>query len=163
MAALAVCAIVAATGHTATDSQAPPPASGHDTPPADPGLQRGNAFQPGYHAVPGVEQAQPAAGPGPGQEPRADADPAQGTGDLVVQVDGAGQGVRLGVALQQGDRNAEAGEQQGGGAADRAGADDEDAVLAAGMELGAMAVFMVVVPFSAVCGRFAGAMAGSGC
>ena len=46
MVALAVCAIVAATGHTATGSQAPPLASGHDTPPADPGLQRGNAFQP---------------------------------------------------------------------------------------------------------------------
>ena len=53
----------------------------------------------GHHAVPGVEQAQPAAGPGPGQEPLADADPVQGPGDLVVQVHRAGQRVGLRVAL----------------------------------------------------------------
>src|SRR4029450_9842453 len=45
---------------------------------------------------------------------------------LVVDVDGAGQRVGLGVALDDGDGNAAVGEQQRGGAADRAGADDDD-------------------------------------
>ena len=74
----------------------------------------------GHHAVPGVEQPQPAAGPGPGQEPFADADPVQGAGDLVVQVHRAGQGMGLGVAFQQGDGNPVVGEQEGRGAAGRA-------------------------------------------
>ena len=50
----------------------------------------------GHHAVPGVQQPQPAAGPGPGQESLADADPVQGPGNLVVQVHRAGQRMRLG-------------------------------------------------------------------
>jgi hypothetical protein len=48
------------------------------------------AAELGHHPVPGVEQAQPAAGPGAGQEGVADADAVQGTGNLVVEVDGAG-------------------------------------------------------------------------
>ena len=47
------------------------------------------AAELGHDAVPGVQQAQSAAGPGPGQEALADADPVQGPGDLVVQVHGA--------------------------------------------------------------------------
>ena len=73
----------------------------------------------GHHAVPGVQQAQPAAGPGPGQETLADADPAQDPGDLVVQVHRAWQRVRLGVAFQQGDGNPGVGEQEGRSAAGR--------------------------------------------
>jgi hypothetical protein len=42
------------------------------------------AAELGHHAVAGVEQAQSAAGPGPGQEALADADPVQGPGDFVV-------------------------------------------------------------------------------
>jgi len=84
------------------------------------------AAELGHDAVPGVEQAQPAAGPGPGQELLADADPVQGPGDLVVQVHGAGEGMGFGVAFQEGDGYPEAGEQQGCGAANRAGADDDD-------------------------------------
>ena len=68
------------------------------------------AAELGHDAVAGVEQAQPAAGPGPGQEFLADADPVQGPGDLVVQVHRAGQGVGLGVAFQQGDGDPEVGE-----------------------------------------------------
>ena len=71
----------------------------------------------GHHAMPGIQQAQPAAGPGPGQETLADADPVQGPGDLVVQVHRAGQRMRLGPAFQQGDGDAEIGEQEGRGAA----------------------------------------------
>ena len=74
----------------------------------------------GHHAVLGVQQAQPAAGPGPGQEALAHADPVQGPGDLVVQVHRARQRMRLGVAFEQGDGNAVVGEQQGHGAAGRA-------------------------------------------
>ena len=87
----------------------------------------------GHHAVPGVEQAQSAAGPGPVQESLADADPVQDPGDLVVQVHRAGQRVGLGVAFQQGDRDAEVGEQEGRGAAGRAGADDDDGLLGRGV------------------------------
>ena len=71
------------------------------------------AAELGHDAVAGVEQAQPAAGPGPGQESFADADPVQGPGDLVVQVYRAGQGVGLGVAFQQGDGDPGIGEQEG--------------------------------------------------
>ncbi len=74
----------------------------------------------GHHAMLGIQQAQAAAGPGPGQESLADADPVQGPGDLVVQVHRAGQRMRPGPAFQQGDGNAEVGEQEGRGAADRA-------------------------------------------
>ena len=91
------------------------------------------AAELGHHAVPGVEQAQPAAGPGPGQEALADADPVQGPGDLVVQVHRAGQRVGLGVAFQQGDGNPEVGEQEGRGAAGRAGADDDDGLAGRGV------------------------------
>ena len=77
------------------------------------------AAELGHHAVAGVEQAQSAAGPGPGQEALADADPVQGPGDLVVQVHRAGQRVGLGVAFQQGDGDAGVGEQEGRGAAGR--------------------------------------------
>jgi hypothetical protein len=42
------------------------------------------AAELGHHAVAGVEQPQPAAGPGPGQEALGHADPVQGPGDLVV-------------------------------------------------------------------------------
>ena len=68
------------------------------------------AAELGHHAVAGVEQAQPAAGPGPGQESLAHADPVQGPGDLVVQVHRAGQRVRLGLAFQQGNGDPEVGE-----------------------------------------------------
>ena len=91
------------------------------------------AAELGHHAVAGVEQAQPAAGPGPGQESLADADPVQGPGDLVVQVHRAGQGVGLGVAFQQGDGDPGIGEQEGHGAAGRAGADDDDGLLGHGV------------------------------
>jgi hypothetical protein len=49
----------------------------------------------------------------------------EGAGDLVVEVDGAGQRVGTRVALKHGDRDAVVGQQQRGGAADRAGADDD--------------------------------------
>ena len=49
------------------------------------------AAELGHHAVPGVEQAQSAAGPGPGQETLGHADPVQDPGHLVVQVHRAGQ------------------------------------------------------------------------
>ena len=91
------------------------------------------AAELGHHAVPGVEQAQSAAGPGPGQESLADADPVQGPGDLVVQVHRAGQRVGLGVAFQQGDGNPEVGEQEGRGAAGRSCADDDDGFLGCGV------------------------------
>ena len=80
----------------------------------------------GHHPVLGVEQAQPAARPGPGQEFLADADAVQDPGHLVVEVHRAGQRVRLGVPFQQGDRDPGAGEQQGCRGADRAGADHDD-------------------------------------
>ena len=94
------------------------------------------AAELGHDAVIGVEQAQPAARPGPGQESLADADPPKRPGDFVIEVDGARQRMGLGVAFQQGDGYPEVGEQEGGGAADRAGADDDDAVSAAGVCLG---------------------------
>ena len=59
----------------------------------------------GHHLVPGVEQAQPAARPGPGQEAVADAETVQDPGDLVVEVHRARQRMRLEVAFQQGDRD----------------------------------------------------------
>ena len=99
----------------------------------------------GHHAVAGVQQAQPAAGPGPGQESLAHPDPVQGPGDLVVQVDRAGQGVGLGVALQQGDGDPEIGEQEGNGTAGRSCAHGDDGFLGGGV--------LVVhgrVPFSAL-------------
>lgn len=71
----------------------------------------GGAAELGHHPVPGVEQAQPAGGPGGGQEGVADADAVQGAGDLVVEVDRAGQRVGLWVAFDQGDRDAAVGEQ----------------------------------------------------
>ncbi len=80
----------------------------------------------GHHEVPGVQQAQSAAGPGPGQEALAHADPVQDPGDLVVQVDRPGQRVGLPVAFQQGDGNPGVGEQEGRGTPGRAGADDDD-------------------------------------
>ena len=91
------------------------------------------AAELGHHAVPGVEQAQSAAGPGPGQESLAHADPVQGPGDLVVQVYRAGQRVGLGVAFQQGDGDPGVGEQERRGAAGRAGADDDDGFLGCGV------------------------------
>ena len=87
------------------------------------------AAELGHHAVAGVEQAQPAAGPGPGQESLADADPVQDPGDLVVQVYRAGQGVGLGVAFQEGDGDPEVGEQEGRGAAGRSCAHGDDGFL----------------------------------
>ena len=90
------------------------------------------AAELGHHPVPGIEQAQSAAGPGAGQEGLADADAVQDAGDLVVEVDGAGQRVGLRVALEHGDRDAPVGEQQRGGAADRAGADDDDRIRRVG-------------------------------
>ena len=105
------------------------------------------AAELGHDTVPGVEQEEPAAGAGPGLESLTDTGAVQGPGDFVIEVDGAGQRVGLGVAFQQGDGNAEIGEQEGRGAADRAGADDDDAIPAAGaMALGCWS-FMVVVPF----------------
>ena len=80
----------------------------------------------GHHLVLGVEQAQPAAWPGAGQEALADAGPVQDPGHLVVQVHRAGQRMRLEVAFQQGDGDAGVGEQQGGGGTDRPGADHDD-------------------------------------
>jgi hypothetical protein len=94
------------------------------------------AAELGHDAVAGVEQAQPAAGAGPRQESLADADPAKRPGDFVVEVDGPRQRMGLEVAFQQGDGNALVGEQEGRGAADRAGTDDDDAVPAAGVCLG---------------------------
>ena len=61
----------------------------------------------------------------------------QDPADFVIEVDGARQRMGLGVAFQQGDGHALVGEQEGGGAADRAGADDDDAVSAAGVCPGA--------------------------
>src|SRR5580700_1026052 len=110
------------------------------------------AAELGHDAVPGVEQAQPAAGPGPGQESLADADPVQGPGDLVVQVHRAGQGVGLGVAFQQGDRDPGIGEQEGDGAAGRACANGDDGFLG-----GEVLVVHGRVLFSA--GQFAAAWA----
>src|SRR4029453_4685294 len=86
----------------------------------------GGAAELGHHPVPGVEQAQPAGGSGGGQEGVADADAVQGAGDLVVEVDRAGRRGGRGGALDQGDREGEVGERQRAGAADRAGADDDD-------------------------------------
>jgi hypothetical protein len=91
----------------------------------------------GHHPVPGVEQPQPAAGPGPGQERVADPDPAERPGHLVVQMHRARQRMRAGVAFQQGHGDAQVGQQEGHGAADRAGADHNDAVLGAGARPGA--------------------------
>ena len=91
------------------------------------------AAELGHHAVAGVEQAQPAAGPGPGQESFADADPVQGPGDLVVQVHRAGQGVGLGVAFQQGDGKPEVGQQERRGTAGWTGADDDEGLLGHGI------------------------------
>ena len=96
----------------------------------------------GHHPVPGVEQPQPAAGPGPAQEAVADADPVKRPGYLVVQVDRAGQGVGPGVTFQQGDGYPEVGEQEGRGAADRARADHDDTALHGSGHLG-VAVLVV--------------------
>ena len=78
------------------------------------------AAELGHHVVPGVQQAQSAAGAGPGQEALAHADPVQDPGDLVVQVYRAGQRVGLPVAFQQGDGNPGVGEQEGRGTPGRA-------------------------------------------
>ena len=75
------------------------------------------AAELGHDAVVGVEQPQPAAGPGPGQETLADGDPVQDPDDLVVQVHRARQRVGPGAALQQGDRDPEVGQQEGRGTA----------------------------------------------
>src|SRR5262249_17542575 len=54
-------------------------------------------------------------------------------GDVVGEGDGGGQGVGLGGAFEQGDGDAEVGEQEGNGAAGRAGADDDDGLAGRGM------------------------------
>ena len=95
--------------------------------PVDAGLML--AAELGHHLVPGVEQPQPAAGPGPAQEAVADADLAEDPGHLVVQVDRAGQGVGPGVTFQQCDGFPDVGEQEGRGAADRARTDHDDTAL----------------------------------
>jgi hypothetical protein len=71
-----------------------------------------------HHPVPGVEQPQPAARPRPGQELLGHADPPQDPRDLIVEVDGTGQGMRAGVAFEQGDGNTEVREQDSCSAAD---------------------------------------------
>jgi hypothetical protein len=93
------------------------------------------AAELGHDPVPGIQQAQPAAGPGSGQESVADADPVQGPGELVVQVHRPREGMGFGVAFQDGDGDPEVGKQEGGGAADRADADDDDGLPGTGMRL----------------------------
>ena len=89
------------------------------------------AAELGHHSVVGVEQPQPACRSRPGQEGFADPDAVQRAGDLVVEVDGARQRVGLRVAFHHRDRDAVVGQQQRGGAADRAGADNDALVSVA--------------------------------
>jgi hypothetical protein len=76
--------------------------------------------------VPGVEQPQPAPRAGPGEESLAHAYPVQDPGDLVVQVDGAGEGIGPRMPFDDADVEATGGEQQGRRQADGSRADDED-------------------------------------
>ena len=103
------------------------------------------AAELGHDAVPGVEQAQAAGGPRPGQERLADTDPMQDPGDLVIQVHRPGQRMRLCVAFEQGDGDPETGQEQGRGAADRAGAGNDDGRVGIRVHLVSHGVFPMTV------------------
>ena len=91
--------------------------------PCDPG--RGPA-ELGHDLMPGVQQTQAAAGPGPDQELRADPGPGQRPDHLVVQVHRPRQRVRLGMPFEHDHADPGVGQEQRCGGADRAGAYDDD-------------------------------------